>query len=323
MATQTDHLNLDLREASDIFNPLSTNSNFETLDNVIYEIQQKGGVPTYTTTASANLLKLSANPTPNETVFKFVAAGDANTWSYQETVNNIVDLSGSQKTVKAGEMYVAWVNAANAMVVIAWPDVVNAQTFDGKGPAEWATTAQLQAVNQTAANATQTAQAAATVANNALAAAQAAISPDVKSIKFSSDLAGFGVTAFYSNTGVQFSGVYLVNTGDTNKIRTFKTITAGSGNTLYCVASIEGNPFQLAENDLSNNTNPLGIPILAFSTNASTAPQVFRYAFILYDTVTNKTYLSSPSGLTYSDTAKFWFCSGVLFNKSCRTWPGV
>lgn len=174
MSTQTEHLQLDLREAADIFNPMSTNANFEKLDNIIYEIQTKGGVPTYTTTASANLLKLSQNPTPNVTVFKFVAAGDANTWSYQETVNNIVALDGKQKTVKAGEMYVAWVNAANAMVVIAWPDVVDAQTFDGKGPAEWASKAQLDAVNQTAANATQTAQAAATVANNALDVANAA-----------------------------------------------------------------------------------------------------------------------------------------------------
>lgn len=174
MATQTPNLNLDLREASDIFNPLSTNSNFETLDTVISDIQKKGGIVTYTTTASANLLKLSGNPTPNDTVFKFVAAGDANTWSYQEAVNNIVALDGKQKTVKAGELYVAWVNAANAMVVVAWPDVVNAQTFDGKGPAEWATKAQLDAVNQTAANATTTAQAAATVANNALEKAEAA-----------------------------------------------------------------------------------------------------------------------------------------------------
>lgn len=174
MSTQTEHLKLDLREAADIFNPLSTNANFESLDNIIYEIQTKGGVPTYTTTAAANLLKLSQNPTPNVTVFKFVAAGDANTWSYQETVNNIVALDGTPKTVKAGEMYVAWVNSANAMVVIAWPDVVNAQTFDGKVPAEWASKAQLDAVNQTAANATTTAQAAATVANNALEVAQAA-----------------------------------------------------------------------------------------------------------------------------------------------------
>lgn len=174
MSTQTTHLKLDLREASDIFNPLSTNANFESLDNIIYEIQKKGGVPTFTTTASANLLKLSENPTPNSTVFKFVAAGDANTWSFSETINNIVALDGSKKTVKGGDMYVAWVNSANAMVVIAWPDVVNAQTFDGKGPAEWATAAQLQTVNQSAANATQTAQAAATVANNALEVANAA-----------------------------------------------------------------------------------------------------------------------------------------------------
>lgn len=169
--TNTTNLNLDLWEASDIFNPMGTNGNFETLDTVISDIQKKGGVPTYTTTASGNILKLSENPTPNSTVFKFVAAGAANQWSYQETVNKIVSLDGAQKTVKAGELYVAWVNAANSMVVIAWPDVVNAQTFDGKGPAEWATKAQLDAVNQTAANATQTAQAAATVANNALDAA--------------------------------------------------------------------------------------------------------------------------------------------------------
>ena len=168
MSTQTTHLHLDLRESSDIFNPLSTNANFESLDNIIYQIQNKGGVPTYTTTASANLLKLSENPTPNSTVFKFVAAGDANTWSFSETIHDIVALDGTKKTVKGGNMYVAWVNSANAMVVIAWPDVVNAQTFDGKGPDEWATTVQLQAVNTAVANATQTAQAAATVANNAL-----------------------------------------------------------------------------------------------------------------------------------------------------------
>lgn len=174
MSTQTPNLNLDLREGTDIFNPLSTNANFETLDSVITEIRKKGGVPTYTTTASANLLKLSENPVPNETLFKFVAAGDANTWSYQETVNNIVALDGKQKTVKGGEMYVAWVNAANAMVVVAWPDVVDAQTFNGKGPAEWASKAQLDAVDQKAVNATTTAQAAATVANQAMQTAQAA-----------------------------------------------------------------------------------------------------------------------------------------------------
>ena len=193
MSTQTPNLNLDLREGTDIFNPLSTNANFETLDSVITEIRKKGGVPTYTTTASANLLKLSENPVPNETLFKFVAAGDANTWSYQETVNNIVALDGSQKTIRGGEMYVAWVNAANAMVVIAWPDVVNAQTFDGKEPAEWSTKAQLDAVNQTAANATTTAQAAATVANQALDVA---------------NKAGFNPTVLWENPNpyVAFSG---------------------------------------------------------------------------------------------------------------------
>ncbi len=180
MSTQTPNFNFDLREGTDIFNPLSTNANWESLDTILKNLQEKGGITTYTTTASANLLKLSGTPVVNDTVFKFVAAGDANTWTGASggVVNNIVGLDGVQKKITGGNLYVAWVNAANAMVVIAWPDVVDAQTFDGKGPTEWASKAQLDAVNQTAANATQTAQAAATVANNALDVANAAkISP--------------------------------------------------------------------------------------------------------------------------------------------------
>lgn len=176
MATQTPNFNFDLRESADIFNPLSTNANFESLDTILKNLQETGGITTYTTTAAANLLKLSGTPKANDTVFKFVAAGDANTWTAATggVINDIVGLDGVKKKISGGNMYVAWVNAANAMVVVAWPDVVNAQTFDGKGPTEWATKAQLDTVNQTAANATQTAQSAVTVANNALDAAKAA-----------------------------------------------------------------------------------------------------------------------------------------------------
>ena len=178
MSTQTTNYNFDLREGTDIFNPLSTNANWESLDTILKNLQEKGGITTYTTTASANLLKLSGTPVVNDTVFKFVAAGDANTWTGASggVINKIVGLDGVQKKIIGGNLYVAWVNAANAMVVVAWPDVVNAQTFDGKGPAEWATKAQLDTVNQTAANATQTAQAAQTVANNALEKAESAAS---------------------------------------------------------------------------------------------------------------------------------------------------
>lgn len=170
MATNTPNYNFDLREGTDIFNPLSSNANWESLDTLLKTIQETGGITTYTTTASASLLKLSGTPKVNDTVFKFVAAGDANTWTAATggVINNIVALDGKQVTIKGGNMYVAWINSANAMVVVAWPAVVDAQTFDGKGPAEWATKVQLDAVNQTAANATQTAQAAATVANNAV-----------------------------------------------------------------------------------------------------------------------------------------------------------
>lgn len=170
MATQTPNFKFDLRESADIFNPLSTNANFESLDTILKNLQETGGITTYTTTAAANLLKLSGAPKVNDTVFKFVAAGDANTWTGATggVIHNIVALDGKQVTIKGGNMYVAWVNSANAMVVVAWPAVVDAQTFDGKGPTEWASKAQLETVNQAAANATQTAQAATTVANNAL-----------------------------------------------------------------------------------------------------------------------------------------------------------
>ena len=244
MSTQTTHLKLDLREASDIFNALSTNANFESLDNIIYEIQKKGGVPTFTTTASANLLKLSENPTPNSTVFKFVAAGDANTWSFAETINDIVALDGSKKTVKGGNMYVAWVNSANAMVVIAWPDVVNAQTFDGKGPAEWATTAQLQAVNQSAANATQTAQAAATVANNALKVAnEAGFKPE---LIFSGDedvIQDSGYVYNLTKSLANYSQLYIVfNPAYTNNYnehqRSAMLIPVPSGDELIALSAV-------------------------------------------------------------------------------------
>lgn len=176
MATNTPNYNFDLREGSDIFNPLSSNANWESLDTLLKTIQETGGITTYTTTASADLLKLSGTPKVNDTVFKFVAAGNANTWTAATggVVNKIVGLDGVQMTIKSGNMYVAWINSANSMVCVVWPEVVNAQTFDGKGPSEWATKVQLDAVNQTAANATQTAQAAATVANNALEKAEAA-----------------------------------------------------------------------------------------------------------------------------------------------------
>lgn len=269
MSTQTEHLKLDLREAADIFNPLSTNANFESLDNIIYEIQTKGGVPTYTTTASANLLKLSQNPTPNVTVFKFVAASDANTWSYQETVNDIVALDGSKKTVKGGEMYVAWVNAANAMVVIAWPDVVNAQTFDGKGPTEWASKAQLDAVNQTAVNATTTAQAAATVANQALEMAQKAGSKMVKVWSRSSEINLF--TAELTNVPDTLKGFFIVFVSRVNSTYSYQRsnslfIPVESFNNRYTMQVVDRTDDSAAPNIYSRDISSISKTRITFET---------------------------------------------------------
>lgn len=287
MSTQTPNLNLDLREASDIFNPLSTNSNFETLDSVISGIQKKGGIVTYTTTASANLLKLSDNPTPNETVFKFVAAGDANTWSYQETVNNIVSLDGIQKTVKAGEMYVAWVNSANAMVVIAWPDVVNAQTFDGKGPAEWATKAQLDAVNQTAANATQTAQAAATVANNALETAANGDGPITTfSMNATNSLSGNGPTLYKTKNFFELRSILnLVSGWDAKNV-----ITIG-GTSIAVLAYYATNILNLSSHYVSGNSSLRGLTFTIHGTSLSTSAGSYR-GVIYYNETLDRTEMA-------------------------------
>lgn len=301
MSTQTTHLKLDLREAADIFNPLSTNANFESLDTIIYNMQTKGGIPTYTTTASANLLKLSENPTPNSTVFRFVATGDANTWSYQETVNEIVALDGTQKTVKTGEMYLAWVNSANKMVVIAWPDVVNAQTFDGKAPSEWATKVQLDEVNQTASNATQTAQAAASVANTALQAAQTAgeVFGDKQTLT-----AAPNATSFVGGNIFQSSNLFVLNLSvmlpPTTYVFYNNLIYTTSSAALLYVATLPGNPLKLAENELSfeprsSAINYKGVSITLVRRNQSGTIQAINNGYAIYDSVTVKTYFTVPN----------------------------
>ena len=267
MATQTPNFHFDLRESADIFNPLSTNANFESLDTILKNLQENGGITTYTTTAAANLLKLSGTPKVNDTVFKFVAAGDANTWTGATggVINNIVALDGKQVTIKGGNMYVAWVNSANAMVVVAWPAVVDAKTFDGKGPDEWASKAQLDAVNQTAANATQTAQAAQTVANNALAVAQKA---------------GVKTTVLWTNTNPSaeqpattvtttvpipektkmFIGVFRLLNSDADKYGTAITYRSGSTKNQMVCPSILGQYVQVWRPvNIDNSANTISI----------------------------------------------------------------
>lgn len=175
MATQTEHFNFDLREGTDIFNPLSTNPNFESLDTLLWNLQEKVGITEYSNTVNNSQLLLSGTPEVNKTIFKFVAAGDANQFSYAGagSVANIIGLDGNVFTVNQGSLYVAWVNGDGQMVVVAWPEVVNAQQFDGQPASYYATQTELQAVNTTAGNAVATAQAAATVANNALEQAEA------------------------------------------------------------------------------------------------------------------------------------------------------
>lgn len=164
MSSQTANYQLSLREANDIFNPLSTNDNFTKIDELLF----KQTMPQYTSVVSANLLTLSGTPSKQDTVFKFIATGSANTWSFGGSIYNIITPDGNQFSTESGKMYVGYVDENNMLVLLAWPSAVNAQTFDNQPSSYYATDSELQAVNSTAANAVQTAQAAQTVANSAL-----------------------------------------------------------------------------------------------------------------------------------------------------------
>lgn len=164
MSTQTSNYQLSLREANDIFNPLSTNDNFTKIDELIF----KQTMPQYTSVVASNLLTLSGTPTKQDTVFKFIATGAANTWSFSGSIYNIITPDGNQFTTESGKMYVGYVDENSMLVLLAWPAAVNAETFDNQPASYYATETALQSVNTTAANAVQTAQAAQTVANNAL-----------------------------------------------------------------------------------------------------------------------------------------------------------
>lgn len=173
MAEQTTHFHLSLREAADIFNPLSTNDNFATIDAKLYELETKGGIIGYSGTVSANLLTLSGTPTENDTVFKVIPDGDCNTVSFSGAVRQIRAPNGTQVLLKANSLYICYMSSS-AMVAIAWPDSVDATSFDGQAPSYYATASEVASVKETAENATQVAQAATTIANNALSAAEAA-----------------------------------------------------------------------------------------------------------------------------------------------------
>ena len=175
MATQTPNFNLNLRESADIFNPLSTNANFESLDTILKNLQE-ADITTYTTVVSDNTLRLSGTPNVNE-VFKFVAADDATDWigAGGGRVLRIKDLTYTGTSVTKGNLYLAWMDINRNMVLLnRWPSNVDAQKLGGKPASSFPTTEQLDAVKTTADNAVTTAQAAATVADNALQAAQTA-----------------------------------------------------------------------------------------------------------------------------------------------------
>lgn len=170
MSSQTANYQLSLREANDIFNPLSTNDNFTKIDELLF----KQTMPLFTSVVSGNLLTLSGTPYKQDTVFKFIATGSANTWSFGGSIYNIITPDGNQFSTESGKMYVGYVDENNMLVLLAWPAAVNAQTFDNQPSSYYATDSELQAVNTTAANAVQSAQAAQTVANNALEVARSA-----------------------------------------------------------------------------------------------------------------------------------------------------
>lgn len=190
MAGQTTHFHMSLREASDIFNPLSTNDNFETIDAKLYQLEQEGGIIGYTGTVSNKLLTLSGTPVANDTIFKFIPDDDCDTVTFSGAVRNIVGLDDNAVTLKANTLYVGWMTSST-MKTLAWPDSINATTLGGNAVEYYATAGGLETVKSTAETAVQTAQAAQTIANNALEASQkAGISLDLLWSPVSTQISG-------------------------------------------------------------------------------------------------------------------------------------
>lgn len=174
MSTQTEHYQLSLREGTDIFNPLSTNDNFEKIDELLFQ-GASGGMVTGTPVVSGGTLSfqgLTLVAADTVVKFKLDASHSVNQVTFAGSTIAIVDLSGNNKTLTGG-FWIGYVDTNSKFRVMAWPEVVNAQTFEGQSASYYATAQGLQSVNETAANALSTATAATTVANQALEAATA------------------------------------------------------------------------------------------------------------------------------------------------------
>lgn len=172
MSTQTEHYQLSLREGTDIFNPMSTNDNFEKIDELLFQ-GASGGLVTGTPVVSGGTLSfqgLTLVAADTVVKFKLDASHSVNQVTFAGSTIAIVDLSGNNKTLSGG-FWIGYVDTNSKFRVIAWPDVVNAQTFEGQPASYYATKTGLDNVNETAANALSTATAATTVANQALEAA--------------------------------------------------------------------------------------------------------------------------------------------------------
>lgn len=172
MSTQTEHYQLSLREGTDIFNPLSTNDNFEKIDELLFQ-GASGGMVTGTPVVSGGTLSfqgLTLVAADTVVKFKLDSSQSVNQVTFAGSTIAIVDLSGNNKTLTGG-FWIGYVDTNSKFRVMAWPEVVNAQTFNGQAASYYATQSGLQSVNETAANALSTATAATTVANQALEAA--------------------------------------------------------------------------------------------------------------------------------------------------------
>lgn len=172
MSTQTEHYQLSLRDGTDIFNPLSTNDNFEKIDELLFQ-GASGGMVAGTPVVSGGTLSfqgLTLVAADTVVKFKLDSSQSVNLVTFAGSTIAIVDLSGTNKTLTGG-FWIGYVDTNSKFRVMAWPEVVNAQTFEGQSASYYATAQGLQNVNETAANALSTATAATTVANQALEAA--------------------------------------------------------------------------------------------------------------------------------------------------------
>lgn len=167
MSTNTSNFNLALRQGSDIFNPLSTNGNFEKIDFAM-QTNKENGVQAATPTVSGNTMTLAdVDIVAEKTMVKFTltSAQQVNKLASDGATYNVVGLDGASVTI-SGRTYVGMLTSG-VFRVDEFPEEIDAATLDGHAAEYFATANAAEEAKTAAESAAAQAQAATTIAQDA------------------------------------------------------------------------------------------------------------------------------------------------------------